>query len=439
MSPPGGSPDVLLGSSLRAVAPEVTLARAREKARALGITRVTDITRLDRVGIPVYASIRPSAPYGSLCVNAGKGLHAIEAQVGAYMEAIEFAMAEPGASRQVRVERATARDVLDGRRRPEAVLDLCPKLGAQVRLDAPLDCVRADDVVSGERTLVPAELVFLPYRPSARFRSLFGTSSNGLSSGNGVREATVHGLCELVERDVRAFEAVRDTSAPVDLATVQGAGRALVDTIRDAGLELYVRTARNAFGLPYFFAVIHDPDACAPHLLNGGFGCHPHRSVAFVRAVSEAAQSRLSFIHGGRDDLADHQARFAGWSTARKRAFVRGVIARAAAGDAVPMDWVHDAVAEATTVERCEALLLERLRALGFDRVYRVVFTEADEPLQVVRVIVPRLEMFHESLARVGPRLRDHARAAAVAQRERRSAPKKRRKGDGRAAGRARA
>jgi len=413
-------PDVLLSSSLRAVPPEATLARAREKARALGITR------LDRVGVPVYASVRPSAPYGSLCVNAGKGLHPIEAQVGAYMEAIEFALAEPGASPRVRVERATARDVLDGRRRPEAILDLCPKLGVQVRLDAPLDCVRADDVLSGERALVPAELVFLPYRPSARFRSLFGTSSNGLSSGNSVREATVHGVCELVERDVRAFEAVRDTSAPVDLATVDGPGRALVDTIRDAGLELYVRTARNPFGLPYFFAVIHDPDACAPHLLNGGFGCHPHRSVAFVRAVSEAAQSRLSFIHGGRDDLVDHHARFAGWTAARKRAFVEGVIARAAEGHAVPMDWAHDASAEATTVERCEALVLERLRALGFDRVYRVVFTEADEPLQVVRVIVPRIELFNESLARVGPRLRDHARAAAAARREEGRPPRRR-------------
>ena len=158
-----------------------------------------------------------------------------------------------------------------------------------------------------------------------------------------------------------------------------------------------------------------------------------------MRAVSEAAQSRLSFIHGGRDDLTDHHARFAGWTVARKRTFVRGVIARSAEGDAVPMDWAHDASAEATTVERCEALLLERLRALGFDRVYRVVFTEADEALQVVRVIVPRIELFSESLARVGPRLRDHARAVAIARSERRSAPKKRRKGEGRAAGRVRA
>src|SRR6202453_4235036 len=110
---------IQLSSSLRTTPPEVTLARAKVRARSLGISRVTDTTRLDRVGIPVYASIRPTALPGSLCVNAGKGLHPIEAEVGAYMEAIEFALAEPGASR-VKIVRAKVRDVLDGRKRAEA-------------------------------------------------------------------------------------------------------------------------------------------------------------------------------------------------------------------------------------------------------------------------------------------------------------------------------
>src|SRR5580693_3332474 len=133
-------PTVHLSSSLRTTPAHVTLARAKARARSLGITRVTDITRLDRVGVPVYASIRPAAAPGSLCVNAGKGLLPIEAEVGAYMEAIEFALAEPGAAK-VPIVRKTARDVLDGRKRPGAILDLCPKLGSRVRLDAAMDCV----------------------------------------------------------------------------------------------------------------------------------------------------------------------------------------------------------------------------------------------------------------------------------------------------------
>ena len=403
--------DVLLSSSMRTSPPEATLARARIWARALGITRVTDITRLDRVGIPVYASVRPSAAVGSLCVNAGKGFRPIEAEVGAVMEAIEFALAEPGAS-HVTTVRATARDVLDGRRRPEAVLDLCPKLGVRIRLDAPMECVVAHEITTGDRALVPAELVFLPYRPHPRHRPTFGATSNGLSSGNTLAEATVHGLCELVERDVRSFQAVRDTSAPVDLDTARGAPSVMVEAIRAAGLELYVRTAKNEFGLAYFTAIINDPDACVPQLLNGGFGCHPHRDVAFVRAVSEAAQSRLAYIHGGRDDLVGTHARFRGWSGARKRAFVRRVVEKAARGEPVPFARVDDHSESVKTVEQCERFVLGRLAAHGLDKAYRVAFCRPEDDLQAVRVIVPRLEFFDESLARVGPRLRDHAHAA---------------------------
>src|SRR5689334_12365620 len=83
------------GSSLRAVPVETTIDAAQQASRLLGITRVTDITRLDRIGIPVFASIRPGAQRGSLCVHAGKGLTLLEAMASAWMEAIEFAMAEP--------------------------------------------------------------------------------------------------------------------------------------------------------------------------------------------------------------------------------------------------------------------------------------------------------------------------------------------------------
>jgi ribosomal protein S12 methylthiotransferase accessory factor len=203
------------------------------------------------------------------------------------------------------------------------------------------------------------------------------------------------------------------TSARVDVDTVRGPARALVDTIKDAGLELFVRTAKNVFGMPYFFAIINDPDACAPHLLNGGFGCHPHRSVAFVRAVSEAAQSRLAYIHGGRDDLARVYDRMRGWGRQKKAAFVANVTKMASAGESIAMDDVDDHSKAATTVEKCEALLLDRLAANGMPRAYRVRFSRDDDELQVVRMIVPRLEMYDETISRVGQRLRDHARASA--------------------------
>ena len=44
---------------------------------------------------------------------------------------------------------------------------------------------------------------------------------------------------------------------------------------------------------------------------------------------------------------------------------------------------------------------------------YRVAFSAPDDDLQVVRVIIPRIEFFNDAISRIGVRLRDHARASA--------------------------
>ena len=150
---------IVYGSSLRAAPVETTIQAAREFGSRRGITRVTDITRLDRVGVPVFAAIRPNAMAGSLCVNAGKGLTAAEACAGAWMEAIEYALAEPGAS-PVEIVFALPHELPDGGDRPDAVLDFCPLLQASIPRNEPLPCVVAHDVLSGEPFLVPAERVF---------------------------------------------------------------------------------------------------------------------------------------------------------------------------------------------------------------------------------------------------------------------------------------
>jgi ribosomal protein S12 methylthiotransferase accessory factor YcaO len=77
------------------------------------------------------------------------------------------------------------------------------------------------------------------------------------------------------------------------------------------------------------------------------------------------------------------------------------------------MGAIDDLSAEVTDVERCERFVLQRLQALGFDRAYRVALTSPADDLQVVRAIVPRMEVFNDAVSRLGVRLRDHARACA--------------------------
>src|SRR5579859_7958426 len=72
----------------RAWPAELSLARARRAATAIGVTRLADVTRLDRIGIHTWQAIRPTSK--TLTVSQGKGMSDTLAQVSALMESIEL-------------------------------------------------------------------------------------------------------------------------------------------------------------------------------------------------------------------------------------------------------------------------------------------------------------------------------------------------------------
>lgn len=397
-------------SSFRTERLEVTLSRARAVARQLGISRVTDITRLDCVGVPVFASIRPNALPGSLCVNAGKGISPAEAKVGAYMEAIEYAFAEYNRS-SPKISYVTARDVYDGRARSDAILEFCPIMGATIDLDGPIACVEATDVRTAEKFLVPAELVFLPFPDEVGGNRYFGSSSNGLSSGNSVLEATVHGLAEVIERDICSFQSIDDQSVLVPNQSLPISIRKIDSALSSVGLKLFIRYQNNDFQLPYFTAVVAEWKSDDPIYISVGYGCHPCRQIALTRAVCEAFQSRLSFIHGGRDDLVGRYDRFKGWSRQARRTYAEKLLSVVSRnGESIHFGKVRDWSKTATDLESALELLLNALAKNGFRHVLRVIYTPESFPLQVVRIQVPGLECFNEATKRIGLRLRDYVR-----------------------------
>lgn len=374
-----------------------------------GIVRVTDTTRLDRIGIPVFASIRPGAEHNSLCVNAGKGLHSEEARVGAYMEAIEFAAAE-FKRRIVEPLELTPRAIVTQPSFRSQFVDLCPLLGRHVDPDEPVLSIYAEDIMRRERVAVPAELVFFPFNENP-FSQIFGTSTNGLCSGNSVDEASVHGLCELIERDIQAFNFVQDASVYVT-NIVNLEINILIAKIESSGLKPVLRYTPNLFGMPYFQAFILEPSDEAAIAISHGTGCHPIRSIAAVRALTEAAQSRLSYIHGGRDDIIERARYFAAQGrdvelreTARMRERV------VSQQSSLPFEQVPDFSREIDGIGVDGALkwLATRMAQVGFRQVVRVTLANKGG-LNVVRVIAPGLESFEPNLKRAGPRLLDHVR-----------------------------
>jgi ribosomal protein S12 methylthiotransferase accessory factor len=397
-------------SSFRSQPLNVTLARARSVARQVGISRVTDITRLDCIGVPVFASIRPEALPGSLCVNAGKGISAAEARVGAYMEAIEYAFAEYNRA-SLEVSMVRAREVYEGRSRPEAILDFCPVMGAEVDLDGPIACVEASDIRSDEKFLIPAELTFLPFPSELGGNCYFGSNSNGLCSGNTLLEATVHALAEVIERDICSFQAIKDQSVLVPDNSLPTMIREIDSSLAAAGMNLFVRYLENVFAVPYFMAVVAEPRTHDPIYISVGYGCHLSARIALTRAVCEALQSRLSFIHGGRDDLVNRYERFEGWTHQARSAYAEKLLSQISRnGASIPFDRIEAGSDVATDLESAQEAMLAALARNGFRHALRVVYTPKNFPLQVVRIQVPGLECFNETTARIGFRLRDYVR-----------------------------
>jgi len=398
--------------SLRSRPLDQTLALARELGPKLGIERVTEITPLDRFGLPVFAAVRPTAVPGSLCVSAGKGMLAAEAKVGAYMEGIEMAMAEWNRA-QLPIQLVPAAEVGEGR---FSLAELAPLPNHLQRgplalgdSQAKLACVRGQDLTSGRDCLVPAELVFFPFPKDVPGLRLFGSSGNGLSSGNERDEAIVHALCELIERDTMAFQRHRDQTRRVRPESLPGDVQELVARADQLGYDLWLRTAENPFAMPFFIAAISDREnRIASHF---GTGCHPLRQIALRRAVTEALQSRLTSIHGARDDLPDFNRRLAHLSRSElPQTMEQTMVHFARLTDALSLS----AVAEHPEVESVASGLACLMRAIHrvLDRSPIVVgLSPSSWPLHVVRVIVPRMEANFPWLPRLGPRLQASLRS----------------------------
>ncbi|MFL6682359.1 MAG: YcaO-like family protein [Burkholderiaceae bacterium] len=390
-----------LGSSLRCNSAQETLARATPLMDRLGISRVTDITRLDRLGLPVHASIRPRGQ--ALCVNAGKGVQTIEARVGALMEAIEFAVAEP---QQSQWKRRVLRlgELADEWNGDLALLQLAPRIGPAPSPDRLVDVVACEDLAGGPGMPLPAELVFVPFG-DAHGTPLCGWSTNGLASGNSVAEATLHALLEVLERDAIAMNLPCDVSSWLPPAELPAPFAALAHRWQALGVALSVRFVPNEFGLPCFRALLHERDGELRGLAQGT-ALHLDAQIALARAVCEAAQSRLSHIHGGRDDITRY---FDSHGDGRRPASpVEDTVAFREAFDTdrrvawrdVPSWRVDDA-----PLERLLGALVDALHGWGFRQVLRHRFACDLNGLHVVKVIVPRCEPNEHGLHRMGERL----------------------------------
>lgn len=368
---------VCVDGTHRARVPTETLSAIKPVFDDVGITRIADVTWLDDIGIPVFQAVRPDA--WTLCVSQGKGLTADLAKVSAAMEAIELWHAErlPPGERN-----ATPREIVA---EVEFRVDELPLVArSAVNMDARLQWSEAVVVRTGARTWLPTDLLSMDGRVTDRWSvPMFDNASNGLASGNTVTEAVLHGLYEVIERDALARWTGPPDASTVALETVTGPARSLIDAMRRAGVAVRVTALPSLVSIPCFRAETWSESM--PMLVVGS-GCHLDRDVALCRALTEAAQARVTVIAGTRDDIS-----LAEYAEIKRGGRLNPPDFAAPAGGGAGLDYTDQPTVRQPFLGDDLRMVVSRVAAVTGREPMYADHTRPDLGVPVVRVVCPGL------------------------------------------------
>ena len=402
----------------RTVPAAETIRRVAKTAESLGVTRLADITGLDRIGIPVYSSVVPKSR-DSLSVYNGKGSRPVDAQAGALMEAIERQTALKARPRHIEAsfaELSTRANALD----PKSINQ---KLSDDYSDDRTYSWIEGTDYLTGEPWWVPAKLAGYLWHDVPHSSCFEINDTNGLASGNCREEAICHALCELAERDTWTFAELgahhlprqrrslvygyQAKDGPDDLEMfpcIDAGANELLDRFHAADLFPVVRDLTSELQVPTIFASVADEHITNFPMAHSGMGAHPDVHVALRRALSELAQSRCVDIQGVREDIVppDASLEFFSLHTRRISAVDRsswylGPSQNTRRLDDIPSNTFDDLGADID-------FLVKRFQACGLQRIIVVDLTPGESAYAVVRVIVPGVELWATDHGRLGPR-----------------------------------
>jgi ribosomal protein S12 methylthiotransferase accessory factor len=265
-----------------------------------------------------------------------------------------------------------------------------PRTVAKLDDDQRLLWIEGRDVATGAAIWVPHELVSTDFTaPAPPGSGCFQATSNGLAAGNHRLEAVLHGLYEAIERDAVALWHCRpDVQGlrAVDPASVDGPLSCnMLSLFIQAGIAPHIWDITSDIALPTFLCLAM-PDGVAgglePEL---GSGCHADRDVALARALTEAAQARVTRISGARDDFLPQ-----GYGSKARAA-------RLAAAQA----WLHSPARRrygaapswtAPTLQQDLDFVLACLAKVGLQQIIWVDLTQPEFGIPVGRAVVPGLE-----------------------------------------------
>jgi ribosomal protein S12 methylthiotransferase accessory factor len=292
----------------RLLSARAMLERVRPLLDCCGVTRLANITGLDRVGVPVALAIRPNGE--TLSTSAGKGLTLEQALVSAAMEAIETTVAEtlvPDKRGLSWKQMESSQGVIDAAR-------VSLRRFAGLNRDWQRDWLMGWDLLQECNCAVPFSMVSLT-RPSAAMEPpIFPVSSNGLASGATLLEAGLSAVLEVIERDAMGRSGIFGSGVtrvdlsgadvldvPVASAAVGEEPVALGELLERSGLRVFAVQIQSIPPTYVYAVVVVDGNLTNMGVYHGS-ACALDSGSALRGALLEALQSRAVYIAGTRDD-----------------------------------------------------------------------------------------------------------------------------------------
>lgn len=386
------------GCTHRAIAPEDTIKNVESKLRTAGVTRVAEITHLDRIGIPVYSAIRPDAAEGAVSIYAGKGATKPQAKASAMMESFERYSAELNDEHRQNFVCDVFEGSLDEYISPNSLI--LPNLLFDPETSE-MEWVRSTNLKDDNVILVPANAVYHPYIPENTVK-IFQSNTNGLASGNKLEEAVFHGMMEVVERDAWSiFESKRNQKPEISCENTENEIiKNILSMFKEAGINVRLVDLTADVKITTVAAVSDDTILKDPALLTLGVGTHLDPEIAVIRALTEVAQSRATQIHGTREDTVRAVfMRKVGYQRMKRiNSHWFGESERSIDLNELKNDSGRSFKEDIETSKKL-------LSKCGFEDILYVDLTRPEIEIPVVRVLIPGMELYSVDVNRAGKRL----------------------------------
>jgi thioglycine synthase len=411
---------------------EATLEKVNPMINEIGISRIANITDMDRLKIPNYSSVLPGTE-DYIWVYGGKGPTKNHAKASAIMESIErFSALQRNYTFKViqgsYEELSKSYNILTY---DEVIEPLSFTLDNKMIMDY---CM-GYDLLNEKDILVPAPLVifkYMPKPPSVNPYAFYHT--NGLASGNVVEEAICHALCEVIERDstsisefvssafqyhilrtiensfiqngiklntIESKKFIDDNGIypDVDLNNIDSEQiKYLLKRFENCQITINIKNITSDLGIPTFIAssvewINHDYG-----YLVEGHGAHPDSRIALIRAITEVSQSRAANIQGSRDDLRKMKYDFEDSDDKRSWQFMKST--KNIKFSDIESFYNEDILEDIK-------LILAKLKKKGLNKSIIINLTNPKLNIPVVRALVPGLETFKVNKSIVGNRAKE--------------------------------